>query len=118
MAKRVKPPILGPKGKSRVLLKKGPGARALQNGPTLNRLTVLWVNGNGVPFDTTGFNAALYRGNTLVQTARFDRYGVVFFSNVPTITTVSYTVQLYNNAGIIYRTRTIPAEVEAFAVIG
>ncbi|WP_028609376.1 hypothetical protein [Paenibacillus harenae] len=114
---RVKPLYYGPKGKKKVI-RRTAKAGTLQNGPTLNRLTVLWVNNNGVPFDTTGFNAALYRGGILVQTARFDRFGVVFFSLVGTLTTVSYTIQLYDNAGRVFRQSTIPAGVEAFAVIG
>ncbi|CAM4022171.1 hypothetical protein L1N85_12230 [Paenibacillus alkaliterrae] len=117
MANRVKPPFFGPKGKSKAFNKTTIVGK-LQNGPTFNVLTILWVAGNGVPFNTTGFNAALYRGNRLVQTARFDRFGVVFFSRVGTLTTVSYRLVLYDNAGIIFRRRTIPAGVQAFAVIG
>ncbi len=114
MVKRIKPPILGMMGK----LKAPAKAAKSQTGPVLNRLTVLWVTGGGVPYDTTGFNAALYRGNTLIQTARFDSYGVVYFSRVGTLTTVAYTVRLYDQAGRVYRTRTIPEGNEAFAVIG
>lgn len=91
--------------------------RALQAGPTFNRLTALWVQDNGVPFDTTGFTARLSRGSTPVETAEFDRFGVVRF-NVATLTTVAYTLRLFSPAGVLFRTRTIPAGVEAFAVIG
>lgn len=116
MAKRVKPPIKGPRGASKVLTKTIKAGK-LQSGPTFDRLTVLWVDRNGIPFDTTGFNAALYRGNVLVQTARFDRFGVVFFSKISTLTTASYTLQVYTPSRV-YRTKTIPAGIEAFAVIG
>jgi hypothetical protein len=114
MAKRVKPPFLGAKGKVKAPAK----AFKAQAGPTLKLLTVLWVTDGGVPYDTTGFNAALYRGSALVQTARFDRYGTVYFSRVATPTTVAYTLRLYDQSGRVYRTCTVPAGVAAFAVIG
>lgn len=116
MANRVKPPFYGAKGKKKVIKRTTGATQPL--GPYLNRLTVLWVDANGVPFNTTGFNAALYQGTTLVQTAFFDRFGVVFFSRVETLTRVPYTIQVYNDNGVVFRTKTIPAGVEAFAVIG
>ena len=115
MAKRVRPLLPIRKVKSSKL-KKLAMSSTLLSGPTFNRLTLLWVNNNGVPFNTTGFNAALYRGNSLVQTARFDRFGTVFFSSIQTPTIVSYTIVVYNNNGLIYRRRTIPAGVQAFAI--
>ncbi|WP_169087242.1 hypothetical protein [Paenibacillus sp. PL91] len=117
MANRVKPPILGPKKKNKKLLK-STKVRKLQSGPTFNLLTILWVDQNGVPFNTTGFYAALYRGSSLIQTAAFDRFGAAYFSQVPTLTTVNYTLQVYDSLGRVYHTRLIPAGVEAFAVIG
>jgi hypothetical protein len=117
MANRVKPPILGPKKKNKTLLKRTK-VRKLQSGPTFSLLTILWVDQNGLPFNTTGFYAALFRGSVLVQTAAFDRFGAVYFSQVPTLTTVNYTLQVYDSLGRVYRTRLIPAGVEAFAVIG
>lgn len=92
--------------------------RQTTSGPTFNRLTVVWVQNNGVPFDTTGFFARLFRNNSLVQTANFDRFGVVRFSRVRTLTQVSYTLRVYDATGTLFRTRTIPAGVETFAVIG
>lgn len=88
------------------------------NSPILDRLTVVWVQSNGVPFDTTGFIARLYRNGVLVQTAAFDRFGVVRFSGVATLTRVSYTLRVFDSNGFLFRTRTIPAGVETFAVIG
>lgn len=88
------------------------------NSPIFNQLTVVWVQTNGVPFDTTGFTARLFRKGTLVQTAAFDRFGVVRFSRVATLTRVSYTLRLFDAGGTLFRTRTIPAGVETFAVIG
>jgi hypothetical protein len=88
------------------------------NRPILDRLTVTWVQSNGVPFDTTGFFARLFRNGTLVQTAAFDRFGVVRFSSVATLTQVSYTLRVFDANGFLFRTRTIPAGVETFAIIG
>lgn len=92
--------------------------RQSPNGPTFNRLTVVWVNSSGVPFDTTGFFARLIRNNQIVQTANFDRFGVVRFSRVRTLTNVSYTLRVFDSNGTLFRTRTIPAGVETFAIIG
>jgi hypothetical protein len=89
-----------------------------RSGPILSRLTVVWVQSNGVPFDTTGFFARLSRGTTLVQTASFDRFGVVRFSRVDTLTQVAYTIRVFNANGTLFRTRSIPAGVETFAIIG
>lgn len=117
MAHQGKPPIFGPKTTKNVQLKRTKAFK-LQGGPTFNRLTVLWVDSSGIPFNTAGFNAALFRGGELVQTAAFDRFGAVFFSLIPTLTTVNYTIQVYDSFGRVYRTKTIPAGVEAFSVIG
>jgi len=87
-------------------------------GPILSRLTVVWVQSNGVPFDTTGFFARLSRGSTLVQTASFDRFGVVRFNRVRTLTKVAFTIRVFSANGTLFRTRTIPAGVETFAIIG
>ena len=35
-------------------------------GPILSRLTVVWVQTNGVPFNTTGFFARLFRKTNLL----------------------------------------------------
>lgn len=116
---RVKPKLKAPIGKGVVLRKVRPIVRkSTVVGPIFNRLTVVWVQNNGVPFDTTGFFARLQRGRTVVQTASFDRFGVVRFSNVRTLTNVSYTLRLFSPSGVEFRVRTIPAGVETFAVIG
>ncbi len=117
MANRAVPPLFNLKNADKIVINKS-SARRIQSGPTFNRLTVLWVDNSGVPFNTTGFNAALYRGSTLIQTAAFDRFGVVFFSLVTTLTTANYTLVVYDSFGRIYRTKSIPAGVEAFSVIG
>ncbi|WP_027094509.1 hypothetical protein [Cohnella thermotolerans] len=86
--------------------------------PTFTRLTVVWVQNNGVPFDTTGFFATLTRSGQVVSTASFDSFGVVRFANVSTLTQVSYTLRVFNSDGTLFRTRTIPNGVETFAIIG
>lgn len=115
---RPKPPH-GDSKRSRIVRTKVSNlSRNVRNGPTFNRLTIVWVQNNGVPFNTTGFFARLSRGNTIVSTASFDRFGVVRFNNVGTLTNVSYTLRLFNNNGVLFRTRFIPAGVQTFAVIG
>ncbi|MFC5406914.1 hypothetical protein [Cohnella soli] len=94
------------------------GSMGSGNNPTFHRLTVVWVQNNGVPFDTTGVFARLTRGNTLISIARFDRFGVVRFDNVRTLTNVSFTLRTFNANGVLFRTRTIPAGVQTFAIIG
>lgn len=119
MAVKRPKPSLHDSGRSRIVrLKAGSRPRASVTGPVFPRLTVLWVQSSGVPFDTTGFFARLSRGSTLVSTASFDRYGVARFNNIRTLTTVSYTLRLFNASGVLFRTRTIPAGVETFAIIG
>ncbi|QMV41043.1 hypothetical protein [Cohnella cholangitidis] len=120
MVVRRSKPLLGGSLKSRVIKRTKVNSRSSGTGsnPTFSRLTVVWVQNNGVPFDTTGFFARLSRGSTLVSTARFDRFGVVRFNNIRTLTNVPFTLRLFNNNGILFRTRTIPAGVEVFAVIG
>ncbi|RUS42069.1 hypothetical protein [Cohnella sp. AR92] len=88
------------------------------HGTTFSRLTVLWVQQNGVTFNTTGFFATLSRNNRTVSRASFDSFGVVRFNNIRVLTTVSYTLRTFDSRGVLFRERTIPAGVEAFAIIG
>ena len=112
-------PRLGDSKKSRIIrVNKASCSLGLRNIPTFNRLTVVWVQVNGVPFDTTGFFARLSRGNRLVSTASFDRFGVVRFNNIGTLTRVPYTLRVFSSNGVLFRTRNIPAGVETFAIIG
>lgn len=115
---RPKPPRGDVKGSSVTRIRVSNRARVLRYGPILSRLTVVWVQNTGIPFDTTGFFARLSRGSTLVSSARFDRYGVVRFSNINTLTNFTYTVRVFSSNGTLFRTRTIPAGVETFAIIG
>lgn len=112
-------PPKGDSGRSRVLKRvKVKSVPQGTNEPIFSRLTVVWVQGNGVPFNTTGFFARLSRGNQVVSTAGFDRFGVVRFNNIRTLTNVTYTLRTFNANGVLFRTRTIPAGVETFAIIG
>ncbi|UVI31656.1 hypothetical protein [Paenibacillus spongiae] len=105
-------------GRGKVIRMAVPTKRNVQSGPILNRLTVVWVQNNGVTFNTTGFFARLFRGNTLVSTAFFDNFGVVRFGNIGTLTNATFTIQTFSPTGILFRQRTIPAGSEAFAIIG
>jgi hypothetical protein len=112
-------PLLGDSYKSRIIRRAKvksltPGSRFT----TFDRLTVVWVQNNGVPFDTTGFFARLSRGNILVSAANFDRFGVVRFGNIRTLTNVAFTIRVFSRNGTLFRTRTIPAGVQTFAIIG
>ncbi|MCM3630948.1 hypothetical protein M3194_26830 [Paenibacillus glycanilyticus] len=120
MAARIKPTLISPsKGKGKVI-KKAAKLAPLQTGPIFSRLTVVWVNENGVAFDTSaGYFARLFRGTTIVSTSSFDRFGVVRFNNITTLTNSIFTIRIYRiSDGALYRTRTIPSGVETFAVIG
>ncbi|WP_338552958.1 hypothetical protein [Paenibacillus sp. KS-LC4] len=118
MSMKMIPPFLGPKGSGKVISKVKRTKNFKSGGPTFNRLTVVWVTNNGVPFNTTGFFARLFRGDNVVAVASFDRFGVVRFNQIQTLTSVSYTIRLYNSNGVLFRTAFIPAGVQTFAVIG
>ncbi|WP_415839634.1 hypothetical protein [Paenibacillus tarimensis] len=114
----MKPKQMASKG-GKVIRRRAVGSRLVSaTGPTFIRLTVSWVQQNGVPFDTTGFFARLYQGNRIVQTAAFDRFGVVRFSRVPTLTDVTYTIRVIDQNGVQFRQRTIPAGVQTYSIIG
>lgn len=114
---RVKPKLYA-KYSGKVIRGAVPQKIRQQSGTTFNRLTVVWVQNNGVPFLTTGFFARLIRNNRVVATAFFDSFGVVRFNNIGTLTRVSYTIRTFNANGVLFRSRFIPAEVQTFAIIG
>ncbi|MCR8846292.1 hypothetical protein NQ117_21640 [Paenibacillus sp. SC116] len=88
-------------------------------GPYLNRFTVVWVQLNGIPFNTRGFTARAFANGVLIATAPFDRFGVVQFRNIGTPTNVPLVIRTFNANGVQFRrTRVIPAGNEAFAIIG
>ncbi|WP_234414404.1 hypothetical protein [Paenibacillus sp. CAA11] len=85
----------------------------------MRRLTIVWVDNNGVPFNTTGFFAtASTVGGRLIQAARFDRFGVVQFSRIGTPTTRNIVIRTFDANGVLFRVRTVPEGNEAFAIIG
>lgn len=87
--------------------------------PILRALTLVWVQANGVPFNTSGgFIAQLSRGGVVVATTAFDDFGVARFNNIPTLTRVSFRLTIFDLQGRIFRIRTLPAGIEAFAIIG
>ncbi|WP_028563895.1 hypothetical protein [Paenibacillus pinihumi] len=116
--KRVKPPLKDPSGKGIIRRKVKPIVKKSQTGPIFDRLTVVWVQGNGVPFNTTGFFARAFSNGRLVQTASFDRFGVVRFNNIRTLTNRTFVLRVFNAFGVQFRVRVIPAGVETFAIIG
>jgi len=92
---------------------------AIRSSPRLSVLTVLWVNRSGVPFHTTGFFAVAFTATgRRVATATFDGYGVAQFLSIPTRTTTRLVIRLFNRHGVLFRTRRVPAGVEAFSIIG
>lgn len=114
---RVKPTLSksGSKGK---VVKRWPLIGAKNVPIIFSRLTIVWVQFNGVPFDTTGFNASLTRRGRVVATTPFDRFGVARFNSIRTLTSVSFRLQAFDDNGVVFRTRIIPAGVEVFAIIG
>lgn len=114
---RIKPKLYS-NSSGKVIRTSKPQGLYQQTGPIFNRLTVVWVQRNGVPFNTTGFFALLIRNGRVVSTSSFDRFGVVRFNNIGTLTNVSYTIRTFSSSGVLFRSRTIPAGVETFAIIG
>ncbi|WP_127534726.1 hypothetical protein [Paenibacillus kobensis] len=113
--KFVHPPFLLPNG---TVVRTKRLSTSSSSTPIFSRLTVVWVQGSGVPFTTTNFFAQLIRNGRVVSQAVFDPFGVVRFGNITTLTQVSYQLRTFNPAGILQRVRTIPAGVETFAIIG
>lgn len=92
---------------------------AIRRSPRLSVFTVIWVNRSGVPFNTTGFFAVAFTtSGRRVATATFDSFGVAQFLSIPTRTSIRLVIRLFNRNGVLFRTRQVPAGVEAFAVIG
>ena len=85
----------------------------------LRVLTVIWVDALGVPFNTIGFVGAIYtRNGVLLDTASFDNFGVVQFNRISTPVLIPLVVRTFNSTGVLFRTRTIPSGLAAFAIIG
>lgn len=86
--------------------------------PILHRFMVLWVQLNGVPFSTGGSFARVFVNGRLLETSSFDRFGVVRFNKIRTLTNAALRIQIFDRRGGLFRTLRVPAGVEAFAVIG
>lgn len=92
---------------------------AIRKSPRLSVFTVIWVNRSGIPFHTTGFFAVAFTtSGRRVATATFDSFGVAQFLSIPTRTSIRLVVRIFNRRGVLFRTRRVPAGVEAFSVIG
>ncbi|MCG7409755.1 hypothetical protein MH117_20320 [Paenibacillus sp. ACRRX] len=120
IVKRITPPLKDPQLKGKVVSKVTKKRFKAKQIPNLyfTRFTVLWVQNNGVTFNTAGFFARVFSGGRLLSTAAFDRHGVVRFNNIGVLTNVPLTIQVFNRVGILFRTRNVPRGVEAFAIIG
>lgn len=107
---------LGLKGKSYARL---PLNKKIGPKQTLTKFTVLWVNTAGVPFITSGFTCrASSVGGTLLATASFDAFGTAVFNTINTPTTRTLVLRTFDEDGNLFRTRTVPSGVSAYAIIG
>lgn len=94
-------------------------SRLVKPTQRLRRLTILWVQPSGEPFNTSGFFAtASTLSGRLIQTARFDGFGVVQFSRIRTPINRDIVIRTFDRNGVLFRTRTVPADNAAFAIIG
>ncbi|MGG1515649.1 hypothetical protein ABE504_09575 [Paenibacillus oryzisoli] len=115
MAKALRPAKLD-NGQGKVL-RRMPGT--LKPTQRLSRFTVLWVSTSGVPFQTAGFTCtASTVGGTRLATVRFDNYGTAVFRSIGTPTTRTLIIRTFDQDGVLFRTRTVPSGVAAFAIIG
>ncbi|MBP2000384.1 hypothetical protein J2Z69_001403 [Paenibacillus shirakamiensis] len=84
----------------------------------LRHLTIVWTSPTGVPYNTRGFYATVStRSGRVIQTARFDRYGVVVFSKIHAPTTCSYIVRVYCKNGELFRQVIVPARNQTFVIV-
>lgn len=85
---------------------------------TFRRLTVVWCNNQGVPYNTTGFFAvARERNGAFIQSVRFDSFGVAVFTALATPLRRSIVLRTFDRNGNLFRTRIVPAGVAAFVII-
>ena len=116
MAKKLLPTKLD-KGQGKAL-RRIP-ASSLKPNQRLSRFTVLWVNNAGVPFSTAGFTCeARTLGGTRLAVVRFDNFGTAVFRSIFTPTTRTLIIRTFDVDGNLFRTRTVPSGVAAFAIIG
>ncbi|MNI16733.1 hypothetical protein D3C73_700780 [compost metagenome] len=85
----------------------------------LFNFTVLWVNNNGDPFNTSGFTAtARTLDGVLLDSANFDAFGTVVFNNISTPTQQSIRIQTFNANGVLFRTRVAAPGNSSWVIIG
>ncbi|RUT35455.1 hypothetical protein EJP77_00005 [Paenibacillus zeisoli] len=93
-------------------------SKLLKPTQRLRRLTIVWTNSSGTPYNTSGFFATVSTtSGRLIQTARFDSYGVVVFSRVHTPTSRNLIVRTYSSSGLLYTVTTVPEDNAAYVVI-
>ncbi|USB31895.1 hypothetical protein [Paenibacillus sp. YPG26] len=84
----------------------------------LRRLTIVWTNSFGNPYNTSGFFATVSTtSGRLIQTARFDSYGVVVFSRVSTPTSRNLIVRTFSSNGTLYTVTRVPEGNAAYVII-
>ncbi|GIP23964.1 hypothetical protein [Paenibacillus sp. J22TS3] len=84
----------------------------------LLRLTVIWACSTGEPYRTSGFLAtASTLSGELIQTAKFNRRGVVIFSKIKTPTKQAYVVKIYSCEGNLVRRVVVPRGNDAFVIV-
>ncbi|GIP23965.1 MULTISPECIES: hypothetical protein [Paenibacillus] len=115
MAKRPSRSLFKVKGRKLNASKYG---RILKPTQRLRRLTIVWADTSGNPYNTTGFFATVSTtSGRLIQRARFDGFGVVVFSRISTPTNRDYIVRTFSSDGTQYREVTVPADNAAFVII-
>lgn len=80
---------------------------------TFDRFVVLATSLGNVNKDTTGWTASLTTGAVTVTTD-FDDFGVARFPTITTLTTVSYTLRIRDEAGNLLTTKSVSANREFF----
>ncbi|WP_238654702.1 hypothetical protein [Paenibacillus piscarius] len=80
----------------------------------LNNFIVLAINTNNVPYETQGWRATLTRSSGTTVTAQFDEYGVAQFNTISTLTSVSYTLRIFDADNVQQVQRFVPANREFY----
>lgn len=80
----------------------------------LNNFIVLAINTNNVPYETQGWRATLTRSSGTTITAQFDEFGVAQFNTISTLTSVSYTLRIFDADNVQQVQRFVPANREFY----
>ncbi|MNN39690.1 hypothetical protein D3C81_1537380 [compost metagenome] len=93
-------------------------SKLLKPTQRLRRLTIVWTNSLGNPYNTSGFFATVSTtSGRLIQTARFDGFGVVVFSRVSTPTNRDLIVRTFSSNGTLFTVTTVPEDNAAYVII-